>query len=120
MALSLGGEINLKLFEETNASVESGTVKRRGDLNEGLDGVGGTDLGELNEDLRGGVWGDGLKLGDDDLKGVKNELGLFLSGEEVNRVLGSLGSGGSFLFIEHDEGGLTSGDVLLEGSLSRS
>jgi len=115
-----GGEVNLELLEETDALGKGGTVKRGGDLNEGGDWVGVTEFGKLNEDFGGGVWGDGSKLGDDDLKGVENELGLFLSGEEVFGVLGSLGSGGSFLFIKHDEGSLTSGDVFLESSSSTS
>jgi len=114
------GEINLELLEETDALGKGGTVKGGGDLNEGGDWVGGTELGELDEDLRGGVWGDGSKLGDDDLKGVEDELGLLLSGEEVLGVLGSLGSGGGLLFVKHDEGLLTGGDVLDEGSLSLS
>jgi len=115
-----GSEINLELLEETDALGKGGTVKGGGDLNEGGDWVGGTEFGELNEDLRGGVWGDGSKLGDDDLKGVEDELGLLLSGEEVLGVLGSLGSGGGFLFVKHDKGGLTGGDVLDESSLSGS
>lgn len=115
-----GGEVNLELLEETDALGKGGTVKGGSDLNEGGDWVGGTELGELNEDLRGGVWGDGSKLGDDDLKGVEDELGLLLSGEEVLGVLGSLGSGGGLLFVKHDEGLLTGGDVLDEGSLSLS
>jgi len=115
-----GGEINLELLEETDALGKGGTIKGGSDLNEGGDWVGVTEFGKLNEDLRGGVWGDGSKLGDDDLKGVKDELGLLLSGEEVLGVLGSLGSGSSFLLIKHNESGLTGGDVLLEGSLSGS
>ena len=66
------------------------------------------------------MWGDGSKRGDDDLKGVEDELGLLLSGEEVFGVLGSLGSGSGFLFVKHDKGGLTGGDVLDESSLSGS
>lgn len=115
-----GGEINLELLEETDALGKGGTVKGRGDLNEGGDWVGGTEFGELNENFGGGVWGDGSKLGDDDLKGVKDELGLLLSGEEVFGVLGSLGSGGGLLFVKHDKGLLTGGDVLDESSLSGS
>jgi len=114
------GEINLELLEETDALGKSGTVKGGSDLNEGGDWVGVTEFGKLNEDLRGGVWGDSSKLGDDDLKGVEDELGLLLSGEEVLGVMGSLGSGGGLLLIEHDEGGLTGGDVLDESSLSGS
>lgn len=114
------GEINLELLEETDASVEGFTVKGRSDLDEGGDWVGGTDFGELNEDLSGGVWGDGLKFWDDDLKGVKDELGLLLSGEEIDGVLGSLGSGGGFLFVKHNESLFTGGDVFLELSLSGS
>ena len=78
-----GGEVNLELLEETDALGKGGTVKRGGDLNEGGDWVGVTEFGKLNEDFGGGVWGDGSKLGDDDLKGIEDELGLFLSGEEV-------------------------------------
>jgi len=115
-----GGEIDLELLEETDALGKGGSVKRGSDLNEGGDWVGVTEFGKLNEDLRGGVWGDGSKLGDDDLKGVEDELGLLLSGEEIFGVLGSLGSGGSFLLIKHNEGGLTGGDVLDESSLSGS
>jgi len=115
-----GGEVNLELLEETDALGKGGTVKGGSDLNEGGDWVGVTEFGKLNEDLRGGVWGDGSKLGDDDLKGVEDELGLLLSGEEVLGVLGSLGSSGSFLLIKHDEGLLTSSDVLDELSSSSS
>jgi hypothetical protein len=114
------GEINLELFEETDALGKGGTVKRRSDFNEGGDWVGGTEFGELNEDLRSGVWGDGSKFWDDDLKSVKDELGLFLSGEEIFGVLSSLGSSGSFLLVEHNKGGFTGGDVLDKSSLSRS
>jgi len=115
-----GGEIDLELLEETDALGKGGTIKGGGDLNEGGDWVGVTEFGKLNEDLRGGVWGDGSKLGDDDLKGVEDELGLLLSGEEVLRVLGSLGSGSELLVVKHDEGSLTGGDVLGESSLSGS
>ena len=115
-----GGEVNLELLEETDALGKGGTIKGGGDLNESGDWVGVTEFGELNKDLRGGVWGDGSKLGDDDLKSVEDELGLLLSGEEVLGVLGSLGSCGSFLLIKHDEGLLTSSDVLDELSSSRS
>jgi len=114
------GEIDLELLEETDALGKGGTVEGRGDLNEGGDWVGGTEFGELNEDLRGGVWGDGSELGDDDLKGVKDELGLLLSGEEIFGVLGSLGSGSGLLLIKHNEGGFTGGDVFDESSLSGS
>jgi len=115
-----GGEVNLELLEETDALGKGGTIKGGSDLNEGGDWVGVTEFGKLNEDLRGGVWGDGSKLGDDDLKGVEDELGLLLSGEEVFGVLGSLGSGSGLLFVKHDEGGLTGSDVLDESSLSGS
>ena len=66
------------------------------------------------------MWGDGLELRDDDLKGVEDELGLLLSGVEVLLILGSLGSGGGFLFVKHDEGSLTGLDVLDELSSSGS
>jgi len=115
-----GGEVNLELLEETDALGKGGTIKGGGDLNESGDWVGVTEFGELNKDLRGGVWGDGSKLGDDDLKGVEDELGLLLSGEEVFGVLGSLGSSGSFLLIKGDELLLTLLDVSIELSSSLS
>jgi len=114
------GEINLELFEETDALVKGSTVKRGSDLDEGLDWVGGTEFGEFNENFGGGVWGDSLKFGDDNFKSIKNQFGLFLSGEEIFGVLSSLGSGSSFLFIKHDESFLTGVDVLDELSLSGS
>lgn len=66
------------------------------------------------------MWGDSFKFGDNNFKSVEYQFGLFLSGEEVFVVLSSLGSGSSFLFIKHDEGSFTGGDVFLEDSLSGS
>ncbi len=76
------GEVNLEGFEEGDASVKSIGIKGRSNFNEGGDGVGGTEFGKLHEGLSGGVWGDSLKFGDDNLKSVEDELGLFLSLEE--------------------------------------
>jgi len=114
------GEINLELFEETDAFSKGSTVKGGSNFDKGLDWVGGTEFSEFNENFGGGVWGDGSEFWDDDLKSVKNELGLFLSGEEVFGVLSSLGSGGGFLFIKHNKGLFTGGDVLDKSSLSGS
>lgn len=66
------------------------------------------------------MWGDSFKFWDDNFKGIEDELGLFLSGEEINTVLGSLSSGSNFLFIKHDEGSFTSLDIFLEDSFSGS
>jgi len=99
--LEESGEVGLEVLKEADASGEGISVERGGDLDEGGDGVGGTDLGELHEGLSGGVGSDGLKLGDDDLKGVKDELGLLLSLEEKFVVGSSLDFGGFLLGIEH-------------------
>jgi hypothetical protein len=115
-----GGEIDLELFEEADALGKGGTVKGGSDFDEGLDWVGWTEFGELDENFGGGVWGDGSEFWDDDLKSVKDEFGLFLSGEEVFGVLSSLHSGGSFLLIEHNKHVFTGFDVFLEVSLSGS
>jgi len=113
-------EINLKVFKKADASGKSITVKGRSNFNKGSNGVGGTEFGKFHEGFSGGVGGDGLKFGDDDFKSVEHQSGLFLSGEEIFMVLSSLGSGGNFLFIKHDEGSFTGLDILLEDSLSGS
>jgi hypothetical protein len=108
------GEVNLEVFEEGDASVKSISIEGRSNFNEGGDGVGGTEFGKFHEGFSGGVWGDGLKFGDDDFKGVEDEFGLFLSLEEEGVVGSSLSSLVFLKLIKVDKGLLVDNDLFLE------
>ncbi len=115
-----GSETDLEVLKKSDAPGKGFSVKSRSDLDEGSDGVGGTDLGELSEDLCGVVWCDCLKLGDDNLKCFKNFLSLFGPDEIFGVVTGSVFSDLLFVLVEEDEFSLSGLDGLLEVSLSVS
>merc|ERR1719408_522965 len=85
-------KIDLKFFKKSDAFGESFTVKGGSNFDKSSDWVSGTKFGELHKGFSGGMWGDSLEFWDDDLKSVKNELGLFLSGEEIDGVFLSFSS----------------------------
>jgi hypothetical protein len=114
------GEIDLEFFQKSDALGQGFSVKGGSNFDESGNWVSSTELSKLHKGLSSGVWGDSLKLWDDDLKSVKDELGLFLSGEEVNTVFLSLGSCGFLFSIVKFELGLTGLDVFLKSSSSLS
>lgn len=63
----------------------------RGDLDEGEDGVGGSDLGQLGEDeaVVVGVWVDGGQLLDDQFQGSQDFWGFLLSSGELSGISSS-------------------------------
>jgi hypothetical protein len=113
-------EIDLEFLKESDALGKSFTVEGGSDFNKGSDWVGSAEFGKFHEGFSGSVWGDSLKFWNDNLKGVKDELGLFLSGEEIDAILLSLLSGSSLFSVEHFQGGLTNLNCLLEFSSSLS
>jgi hypothetical protein len=107
-------EVDLEVFKKSNASGKSISIKGGSNLNESGNGVGGTEFGKLHEGLSGGVGGDSLKFGDDNLKSVEDELGLFLSFEEEGVVGGSLRSLVFLKLVKIDKGLLVDDDLFLE------
>jgi len=112
-----GGETYLEVLKKGDAPGKGFSVKSRSDLDEGGDGVGVADLGELGEDLSGVVGCDGLQLGDDDLKCLKDFLSLFGPDEVLGVVAGPVLTDLLLMLVEEDELGLTGLDGLLEVSL---
>ncbi len=109
-----GSEVNLEVFEKADASGKGIGVKGGSNLNKGSNGVGSTKFSKLHEGLSSSVWGDSLKLGNDNLKSVEDEFGLFLSLEEEGVVDLSLLSLVFLKLIEVDKGLLVDDDLLLE------
>lgn len=64
------------------------------------------------------MWGNSFDFWDNNFEGIEDLFGLFLSSEEVDIIISSLGSGLFFSFIKENEGSFTSSDSFFEVSLS--
>jgi len=116
IGLKESGEIRLEVLKERDATVKGVSIERGGDFNEGSDGVGLTDLGELHEGFGGGVWGDGFEFGDDDFKSIKDQLSLLLSLKEKLIIGSSLFSSVFLISIKSDKCLLVDNDLFLKSS----